>query len=152
MSTTVIVIRGNSSQSLLNRIASALREETKEETQTRRIKKQVESLFEAGIIKKKNKDFVVDLNANSTTNKATKKRKTYTMPYKMNENQEKLVEQFVLKNQTFLFSNLKKFLNAAGYEVIHNKDLSTCLIKLNVKKVRIDNKQFWTAASIPTLK
>ncbi len=150
MSTTVIVIRGNSSQSLLNRIASALRDETEEEVQTKRIKKQVESLFQTGIIKQKNKQFVVDLNSKET--QIPKKRKVYTMPYKLNAIQEKLVEQFVLKNQTFVFSNLKRFLNAAGYETIHNKDLAVCLTKLNVRKARIDNKQVWTTLPLPVLK
>lgn len=149
MSTTVIVIRGNSSQSLLNRIASALRDEPEQEVQTRRIKRQVESLFETGIIKQSNKEFVVDLTVNPN---ATKKRKTYTMPYKLNKAQEKLVKQFVLKNETFTFSSLKKFLNAAGYETIHNKDLSTCLTKMNVRKVRIDDKQVWTNATLPVVK
>lgn len=120
MSTTVIVIKGNSSRSLLNRIADALKSE----------EENVSSV-------------------SKTANDTQRTKAPYTTTYHFDQNQERLVKQFVKKNKVFKFAALKNFLRAAGYEKIWNRDLVLCLNKLDVEKFSTENNKIvWASRNI----
>lgn len=141
MSTTVIVIKGNSSQSLLNRIADALKSEREKE----------QELYQAQATQ-----FIAEMNAIlpkvdvALQQQATQRQKApYTKRYHFDSNQEKLVKQYLRKNKTFKFNAVKDFLKAAGYDKIHNRDLMVCLTNNNaVKILNSENKTLWTTNKI----
>jgi hypothetical protein len=143
MSTTVIVIKGNSSQSLLDRIADALKSEKEKE----------QDLYKAQATQ-----FINEMNAvlprvaialQQQEQPIARQKAPYTKRYHFDENQERLVKQYLRKNKTFKFGAIKSFLKAAGYEKIHNRDLMVCLNKNNVEKVYdADHKTFWTTSKI----
>lgn len=128
MSTTVIVIKGNSSQSLLNRIASALKSDIKQMEQELGLETQVPTKQEEVVARQKC---------------------PYTKRYHFDENQERLVKQYLRKNKTFNFASVKNFLKAAGYQKIHNRDLMICLKKNDAQKIlTTENKTLWTTSKI----
>jgi len=140
MSTTVIVIKGNSSQSLLNRIADALKPEKEQE-----------------LYKAQATQFVNEMNAilpkianqMQQSIPRLKEKAQYTKRYHFDENQERLVKQYLKKNRTFKFHEIKAFLKAAGYDKIHNRDLMVCLMNNGVEKVfDAEHKTFWTVNKI----
>ncbi len=143
MSTTVIVIKGNSSQSLLDRIADALKSDKERE----------QDLYKAQATQ-----FINEMNAvlprvavalQQQEQPVVRQKAPYTKRYHFDENQERLVKQYLRKNKTFKFSAIKTFLKSAGYEKIHNRDLMVCLNNNNVEKVYDSNhKTFWTTNKI----
>jgi hypothetical protein len=143
MSTTVIVIKGNSSQSLLNRIADALKSEREKE----------QELYQAQATQ-----FIAEMNAilpkvdavlQQKQQKTLRQRAPYTKRYHFDSNQENLVKQYLRRNKTFKFNAVKDFLKAAGYEKINNRDLMVCLTSNNaVKILNAENKTFWTTTKI----
>lgn len=143
MSTTVIVIKGNSSQSLLNRIADALKSEREKE----------QELYQAQATQ-----FIAEMNAilpkvdavlQQKQQKTLKQRAPYTKRYHFDSNQERLVKQYLKKNKTFRFNAVKDFLKAAGYDKINNRDLMVCLTSNSaVKILNAENKTFWTTNKI----
>ncbi len=146
MSTTVIVIKGNSSQSLLDRIANALKSEKEKEqdlykAQATQFVNEMNSVLPrvAAALQKQEQPVVP----------VQREKAPYTKRYHFDENQEHLVKQYLTKNKTFKFGAIKSFLKAAGYEKIHNRDLMVCLNKNNVEKVYdADHKTFWTTNKI----
>jgi len=116
MSTTVIVIKGNSSQSLLNRIAQALTDEDRN-AQTTEIKQNLVRAFSDATQLK--------------TEENKKERKKHEMTYRFDSNQEKLVRAFINKNPSFTFNQVCNFLRNAGYEKVYFRDLKICLTKFN---------------------
>lgn len=142
MSTTVIVIKGNSSQSLLNRIADALKSEREKE----------QELYQAQATQ-----FIAEMNAilpkvdialqqQQTT---PRQKAPYTKRYHFDSNQERLVKQYLRKNKTFKFNAIRDFLKSAGYTKICNRDLMVCLTNNNaVKILTAEKKTFWTTTKI----
>lgn len=135
MSTTVIVIKGNSSQGLLNRIAEALTDEDRN-VQTTQIKQNLVRAFSDATQLK--------------TQEQIKKRKKHEMTYNFDLNQEKLVKAFLNKNSSFTFNQVYNFLKNAGYEKIYYRDLKICLTKLNAISTTdpVTRKHVWLAKSV----
>ena len=123
MSTTVIVIKGNSSQSLLDRIADALKSEKEKE----------QDLYKAQATQ-----FINEMNAvlprvaialQQQEQPIARQKAPYTKRYHFDENQERLVKQYLRKNKTF---KAKNEIYLMYMQIITNA--GTIIIKQNIKK------------------
>jgi hypothetical protein len=111
MSTTVIVIRGNSSQSLLNRIADALQDP--QETKPVQVK-------------------VENLRPTRTPNK---------FKYTLNPQSEKAIKRYIKQHPSFHYSNLVAYMRSLGFATVFNKDIVEFLQKNRVQKTKdLQNK------------
>lgn len=144
MSTTVIVIKGNSSQSLLNRIADALKSEREKEQELYQAQA-TQFIAEMNTILPR-----VDAALQQQQQQTTRREKApYTKRYHFDSNQERLVKQYLRKNKTFKFNAVRDFLKAAGYDKIYNRDLMVCLTNNNaVKILTAEKKTFWTTNKV----
>lgn len=120
MSTTVIVIRGNSSQSLLNRIADALQDQEqvkKELPKTEEVSRPVE-----------------------------KEARSYK--YTLTPQNEKEIKRYLKQHPSFHYSALVAHLRAVGLIKVFNKDIVDFLQKNKVQKVKdfYSKTNIWTSS------
>lgn len=130
MSTTVIIIRGNESQSLLNKIADAISEKNEQK------KQDATKVLKA----------LVSANEAPFTLKNVRAKAPYTKTYHFDNAQERIVGRFIKRNKVFQFNTLKAHMIAAGYSKVYNRDLAFCLQKMNVVRFTDTlNRTYWTS-------
>lgn len=120
MATTVIVIRGNSSQSLLNRIADALQDQEqvrREEIKTEEVSRPVK----------------VD---------------SRSYKYTLTPQNEKEIRKYVKQHPSFHYTALIAHLRANGLVKVFNKDIVDFLQRNKVQKVRdlYTQTNIWTTS------
>lgn len=107
MSTTVIVIKGNSSQSLLNRIADALQDTAQEVPQK--------------------KEFQIIKEVTKSSNR---------FKYTLNSQSERAIKKYIKQHPSFHYSNLVAYLRSLGFATVFNKDIVEFLQKNKVQKTK----------------